>query len=153
MIRVIECTTVMEYLRFSGRSSSLTVSTEEMNEILSVLPCLSFECSLLANPNEEESKIIHESKSLKSYLEDAWKYGSEVLLESDPFAAAANILSKSAVGNLLSKLSTTHCAGLMGMVVSTFAPQVPLIVFKQNPHVMNILDNNSSAVEKDKQGS
>ena len=116
----------MEYCSFVGKASSLKVSIEEMNEILSTLPCLSFECSLLANPNAENNKIIHESKSLKSYLEDAWKYGSEMLVESDPFTAAINIFSKSAVGNLLSKLSTTQCAGLMGLVVSTFAPQVKL---------------------------
>lgn len=42
----------------------------------------------------------------------------------DIFDAAISVFGKSVVGSSLSRLSTSQCAGLVGLVVSTVAPQV-----------------------------
>lgn len=109
-----------------SRTHSLQLTHDELNEILSSIPSLSYTCSLLAYPDDDSNKVHFESMNLTTYLENAWKYGCELIGEPDPFSAAINIFSRSAVGNVLSKLSTSQCAGLMGLFISTVAPQVKI---------------------------
>ena len=42
----------------------------------------------------------------------------------DILETAFKIFGRNVVGNSLSKLSTTQCAGLIGVVVTSLAPQV-----------------------------
>ena len=58
-------------------------------------------------------------------FEFSLKTGTDFLKSHDDiFEAAISIFGKSVVGSSLSRLSTFQCAGLVGLVVSTVAPQV-----------------------------
>ena len=60
-------------------------------------------------------------------FEFSLKTGAEILQSpEDIFQTAINIFGRNVVRNSLSKLSTTQCAGLIGVVVTTLAPQVEL---------------------------
>ena len=60
-------------------------------------------------------------------FEFSLKTGAELMQSPDDiFQAAIKIFGKTVVGNSLSKLSATQCAGLIGVVVSTLAPQVQI---------------------------
>jgi hypothetical protein len=64
-------------------------------------------------------------KDLKDALLTSCKIGAEIMLGSeDPFQSMINVLGKSCIGTSLSKLSCSQVAGIMGLVVTTFAPQV-----------------------------
>ena len=61
---------------------------------------------------------------LSCVFHNSWKHGSEILKASDPFEALIAICGKVFIGKSLSKFSCSQVAGLMGLVVTTFAPQV-----------------------------
>lgn len=63
------------------------------------------------------------SASALNLLETGWKHGKE-FIGKDPFDAAVSLFGKTVVGTSLSKISTSQCAGLIGMIVSTVAPEV-----------------------------
>ena len=61
-------------------------------------------------------------------FEFSLKTGAEILQSpEDVFQTAINIFGRNVVRNSLSKLSTSQCAGLIGVVVTTLAPQVKLL--------------------------
>ena len=82
------------------------------------------------NENILKTKVIsaktpQNKKDLKDVLLTSCKVGAEIMLGSDdPFQSMINVLGKSCIGNSLSKLSCSQVAGIMGLVVTTFAPQV-----------------------------
>ena len=57
-------------------------------------------------------------------FKETWKTGAEIIKSSDPFEALVTIAGKQTVGFSLSKFNYSQLAGLMGLVVTTFAPQV-----------------------------
>ena len=57
-------------------------------------------------------------------FKETWKTGAEVLKSGDPFEALITLAGKQTVGFSLSKFNYSQLAGLMGLVVTTFAPQV-----------------------------
>ena len=61
---------------------------------------------------------------LSCVFHNSWKHGSEILKATDPFEALIAICGKVFIGKSLSKFSCSQVAGLMGLVVTTFAPQV-----------------------------
>ena len=63
-------------------------------------------------------------------FKETWKTGAEIIKSSDPFEALVTIAGKQTVGFSLSKFNYSQLAGLMGLVVTTFAPQVA-------PHTIN----------------
>jgi hypothetical protein len=62
--------------------------------------------------------------------ESAIKYGAEVATSSDPLTAAVTISSKASAGASLSRFSASQCAGLVGVIVASFTPQVLYQVMK-----------------------
>ena len=56
--------------------------------------------------------------------ETAIKFGTECAHSSDPFAAAASVSSKTGAGASVSRFSASQCAGLVGVIVASFTPQV-----------------------------
>ena len=74
--------------------------------------------NILAKPPQSK-------KDLKDVLLSSCKVGAEIMLGSeDPFQSMINVLGKSCIGTSLSKLSCSQVAGIMGLVVTTLAPQV-----------------------------
>ena len=63
-------------------------------------------------------------KEVKNVITNTFKVGAEILQSSDPFQGMINVLGKACIGKSLSKYSCSQIAGLMGLVVTTFAPQV-----------------------------
>ena len=61
--------------------------------------------------------------ALKSF-ETTWKKGSEVFGSCEPFDAALQIFGKTFLGTTFSKVSATHCSGLIGLLVTTISPEV-----------------------------
>lgn len=59
-----------------------------------------------------------------SVFKETWKTGAEVLKSGDPFEALITLAGKQTIGFSLSKFNYSQLAGLMGLVVTTFAPQV-----------------------------
>ena len=59
--------------------------------------------------------------------ETAIKIGSEFANSSDPFAAAVSVGGKTGAGASLSRFSASQCAGLVGVIVASFTPQVSII--------------------------
>ena len=64
------------------------------------------------------------TKEVKNVIVSSCKVGAEILQSSDPFQGMINVLGKACIGKSLSKYSCSQVAGLMGLVVTTFAPQV-----------------------------
>ena len=61
-------------------------------------------------------------------FEFSLKTGAEILQSpEDVFQTAISIFGRNVVRNSLSRLSTTQCAGLVGFVVTTLAPQVKIL--------------------------
>ena len=56
--------------------------------------------------------------------ESAIKYGAEVANSCDPLTSAVVIGSKASAGASLSRFSASQCAGLVGVIVASFTPQV-----------------------------
>ena len=63
-------------------------------------------------------------KEATNVIATTFKVGVEILQSSDPFQGMINVFGKTCVGKSLSKYSCSQVAGLMGLVVTTFAPQV-----------------------------
>lgn len=57
-------------------------------------------------------------------FKETWKTGVEIVKSGDPFEALITLAGKQSVGFTLSKFNYSQLAGLMGLVVTTFAPQV-----------------------------
>lgn len=64
------------------------------------------------------------TREVKNKIVSTCKVGAEILQSSDPFQGMINVLGKACIGKSLSKFSCSQVAGLMGLVVTTFAPQV-----------------------------
>ena len=56
--------------------------------------------------------------------ETAIKIGAEFSNSCDPFAAAVAVGGKTGAGASLSRFSASQCAGLVGVIVASFTPQV-----------------------------
>lgn len=65
-------------------------------------------------------------------FKETWKTGAEILKSGDPFEVLITVAGKQSIGYSLSKFNYSQLAGLMGLVVTTFAPQisVPLLLKK-----------------------
>lgn len=57
---------------------------------------------------------------------------AELLKSSDPFEAVLSVFGKKLMGHFLSKFGWSQIAGILGIVVTTFLPQVsvPLLLKK-----------------------
>ena len=66
-------------------------------------------------------------------FEFSLKTGAEIMQSpEDILDTAFKIFGRNVVGNSLSKLSTTQCAGLIGVVVTSIAPQVTYKILDQS---------------------
>ena len=65
-------------------------------------------------------------------MENTLKNGVDMLNSVDPFETAVNIFGRSVIGSILSELSLSQCSGLIGIILSTFAPEttIPLLLKK-----------------------
>ena len=68
----------------------------------------------------EESEL----DEIKSALPNMFKNGAEILTSADSFEATVKILGRTVVGNVLSEISLIQCSGLVGVILSTVAPEV-----------------------------
>ena len=57
-------------------------------------------------------------------IETAMKYGLELAKSFDPLVAAFDVTGSTILGTCLSKFSASQCAGLVGVIVASLAPQV-----------------------------
>lgn len=50
----------------------------------------------------------------------------------DPFETALNLFGRTVIGSVLSELSISQCSGLIGIILSTVAPEttIPLLLKK-----------------------
>lgn len=64
------------------------------------------------------------SEDWNGVFKETWKTGAEMLKSGDPFESLITLAGKQTVGFSLSKFNYSQLAGLMGLVVTTFAPQV-----------------------------
>ena len=69
--------------------------------------------------NHQNSK-----KTINEATQKAVKVGGEIGNSSDPVEAAFKIAGKFGIEAALSRLSASQCAGLIGVIVSSIAPQV-----------------------------
>lgn len=71
-------------------------------------------------------------KALSGTFHTTWKHSAELLKATDPFEALVKICGKVVIGRSLSKFSCSQIAGLMGLAVTTWTPQltVPLLLKK-----------------------
>ena len=65
-------------------------------------------------------------------MENTLKNGVDMLNSVDPFETAMNIFGRSLIGSILSELSLSQCSGLIGIILSTIAPEttIPLLLKK-----------------------
>lgn len=124
-----------------ARSQSMLLTTEEEQEVKSYFPacfkhCQSLVisgkicCDLLVSPyqtivtdgTQPAASISH----ALTILEKGIKAGREFIGTDDPLQAAVTVLGKNVVGSFLSKLATCQCAGLIGFIVNTLAPEVSI---------------------------
>ena len=65
-------------------------------------------------------------------MENTLKNGVDMLNSVDPFETAMNIFGRSVIGSILSELSLSQCSGLIGIILSTIAPEttIPLLLKK-----------------------
>ena len=68
--------------------------------------------------------------------ESAIKCGVEFADSCDPLTAAVAISSKASAGASLSRFSASQCAGLVGVIVASFTPQVSFQAIK-TMHILN----------------
>ena len=80
--------------------------------------------TLLSKLTVEEVRKSDSKKEVKNVIASTCKIGAEILQSADPFQGMINVLGKACIGKSLSKYSCSQVAGLMGLVVTTFAPQV-----------------------------
>ena len=68
----------------------------------------------------------------KKNLENTLKSGLEMLESVDPLETAISIFGRTMIGNALSELSISQCSGLIGMIISSLAPEttIPLLLKK-----------------------
>ena len=68
----------------------------------------------------------------KKNLENTLKSGLEMLASVDPLETAISIFGRTMIGNALSELSISQCSGLIGMIISSLAPEttIPLLLKK-----------------------
>ena len=66
----------------------------------------------------------HEIEKVKKALPNILKNGAELITSADSFESAIKILGRTVVGNALSEMSLTQCSGLVGVILSTVAPEV-----------------------------
>ena len=59
-------------------------------------------------------------------LENTLKNGVDMLNSVDPFETAINIFGRSVIGSILSELSVSQCSGLIGIILSTMAPETTI---------------------------
>ena len=129
----------MEY-NIGSKPQSTCVSLQEMAAIKNSLKSVFKKCSNICIEGkvfltvEKYSFILHLTADqggdkvadvTSKLFEFSLKTGAELMQSPDDiFQAAINIFGKTVVGNSLSKLSATQCAGLIGVVVTSLAPQV-----------------------------
>ena len=65
-------------------------------------------------------------------IENTIKNGVEMLNSVDPFETALNLFGRTVIGSVLSELSISQCSGLIGIILSTVAPEttIPLLLKK-----------------------
>ena len=68
----------------------------------------------------EESELEKVKKALPNIIRN----GAEIITSADSFASSIKILGRTVVGNALSEISLTQCSGLVGLILSTVAPEV-----------------------------
>lgn len=71
----------------------------------------------------KDIKINLLTKATKA-AETAIKIGAEFANSNDPIAAAVTVCGKTSAGASLSRFSASQCAGLVGVIVASFTPQV-----------------------------
>ena len=71
----------------------------------------------------------HEIEKVKKALPNIIKNGAELITSADSFESAIKILGRTVVGNALSEMSLTQCSGLVGVILSTVAPEVSKLLF------------------------
>ena len=82
-------------------------------------------------------------------FKEAWKTGAEVIKAGDPFEALITIAGKQTIGFSLSKFNYSQLAGLMGLVVTTFAPQVASFMTKNNFTTLTFFQGNCSLASQE----
>ena len=88
--------------------------------------------TIVINESKEIKRNVQCLKDIKMDLltkgtkvaETAIKVGAEFVNSSDPFEAAAKVCGKTSAGASLSRFSASQCAGLIGVIVASFTPQV-----------------------------
>ena len=70
---------------------------------------------------ERKENVVLVSPKL---IETAMKYGLELAKSFDPLVAAFDVTGSTILGTCLSKFSASQCAGLVGVIVASLAPQV-----------------------------
>ena len=73
----------------------------------------------------EESELEKVKKALPNIIRN----GAEIISSADSFASTIKILGRTVVGNALSEMSLTQCSGLVGVILSTVAPEVSKFLF------------------------
>ena len=76
--------------------------------------------------SRSESFKLEESEleKVKQALPNIIRNGAEIISSADSFASTIKILGRTVVGNSLSEISLTQCSGLIGLILSTVAPEV-----------------------------
>lgn len=76
--------------------------------------------------SRSESFKLEESEleKVKQALPNIIRNGAEIISSADSFASTIKILGRTVVGNALSEISLTQCSGLIGLILSTVAPEV-----------------------------
>ena len=70
--------------------------------------------------------------SASNIIEGLLKNGSQIYQSDDPLTEAIKIVGRKGIGEVLSNFSASQCAGLLGVVVTSIAPQasIPLMLKK-----------------------
>ena len=76
--------------------------------------------------------LISSKNVTRKSMENTLKNGVDMLNSVDPFETAINIFGRSVIGSILSELSVSQCSGLIGIILSTMAPEttIPLLLKK-----------------------
>ena len=111
----------MEYTK-NGIPRSLMVTEDELCDIKCNITSVFRKASILVTDSDYCKNDV-KAVALKLF-DITCKSGSEILRATDAFDAGVKLIGKTIVGQTLSKLSATQCSGLVGMIVTTVAPQV-----------------------------
>lgn len=95
----------------------------------SVNPLLSNLKQKISDMRVQGDRILAEKKDGAAFaspklIETALRYGSELAKSFDPLADALDVTGSTILGTCLSKFSASQCAGLVGVIVASLAPQV-----------------------------